>query len=326
MKQKLEALRPLVERMHTGHCWRKTKDGPRRIAEPFDAMKLNEHAAGTNAYGLCPIAPGTSTTRVACLDLDSHKGEVPWDEMDGAAAVIADVLIRQGMHPHEFRSSGGQGVHIYLVWDEPQDAYSVREILRSVLEVCGFKPGTGGVAKREVEIFPKQDSVPADGSGSMFILPFAGKSEPIGEFVGWNVSNPVLQLERPAKPERVATDAPELSHIKSALDAIPNEDLDYDQWRNIIFAVHDATEGSDDGLALAHEFSARSGKYDPDFLDNRVWPYASSERGGAVITARTLFATAGEHGWVDPTIADDFDVVDGGTHETEGADADAHTI
>jgi hypothetical protein len=37
----------------------------------------------------------------------------------------------------------------------------------------------------------------------------------------------------------------------------------------------------------------------------------TSERGGAVITERTLFATAGEHGWVDPTIADDFDVVDG---------------
>jgi hypothetical protein len=72
--------------MHTGHCWRKTKDGPRRIAEPFDAMKLNEHAVRHQRIRPVPdcTTPGTSTTRVACLDLDSHKGEVPWDEMDGA--------------------------------------------------------------------------------------------------------------------------------------------------------------------------------------------------------------------------------------------------
>jgi hypothetical protein len=314
VKEKLAALRPLVERMHVGHCWRKTQDGPRRIAEPFDALKLSEHCAGTNAYGLCPIKPGESTTRVACLDFDSHKGETPWPEMVRIADLVSMTLEIDGYLPHLFRSSGGSGVHLYLVWDEPQDAYSVREMLRTALESCDLKPGTKGVAAGEVEIFPKQNEVPHDGFGSMFILPFAGNSTAIGSFEKFNASDRVPVLNRPAPAAPVSTQIPaELSRVKSALDAIPNcdtQELSYDEWRNVVFAIHHATEGSDEGLALAEQFSSRSPKHDSDFLYSRVWPYIRSDRGGEVVTERTLFAAAAEHGWCDPAIADAFDVVE----------------
>lgn len=127
----------------------------------------------------------------------------------------------------------------------------------------------------------------------------------------WPMSEPVPFVPAPAKVERVRTDSPELDRLRSALDAIPNDTdpLDYDNWRNVLFALHHATKGSEDGLALAHEFSARSPKYDPDFLDNRFWPYAGVTSGD-VITERTLFSLAGAYGWQDPTIADDFDVVE----------------
>jgi hypothetical protein len=36
-------LRPLVERMHTGYCWKKTQDGPRRIDVEFAEILLSEH-------------------------------------------------------------------------------------------------------------------------------------------------------------------------------------------------------------------------------------------------------------------------------------------
>lgn len=128
----------------------------------------------------------------------------------------------------------------------------------------------------------------------------------------WISSPPVPHRERPPKPERVVVSSPELGLVRSALDALPNDSdpLDYDGWRNVIFAIHHATGGSDEGLALAHEFSSRSAKYDPEFLDNRVWPYINTERGGEVITERTLYALAAQHGWQDPTTADDFDVVE----------------
>lgn len=126
----------------------------------------------------------------------------------------------------------------------------------------------------------------------------------------WQFSAPVTKRERPPKPERVAIPA-ELETLRNALDAVPNDTdpLDYDQWRNVVFAIHHATEGSDEGLALAHEFSARSGKYDPEFLDNRVWPYIGINSADP-ITERSLFALASQHGWQDPTIADDFDAVE----------------
>lgn len=309
-RRKVAAMTPLVERMNRSHCWLKTTDGPRRLAEPFTEFMLAEHCAGRKAYGLCPIVPGESSCRVACLDLDSHKGETPFEEMQDIAQSIAFLLEQEGHAPHLYRSSGGHGIHIYLMWAEVQDAYSVREMLRGVLAALGYTNGAGGVAAKQIEIFPKQDEVPNDGFGSMFVLPGSGKSEPLGQSE-WLTSAPVPVVPRPAKPERVVTHTPELDRLKSALDAIPNdaEPLEYDAWRNVVFALHYATEGSDEGLALAHEFSQRSPKYDPEFLDSRVWPYVGVNS-ATPVTERSLFALAGQHGWQDPTVADDFEVVE----------------
>jgi archaellum biogenesis ATPase FlaH len=126
----------------------------------------------------------------------------------------------------------------------------------------------------------------------------------------WPISEPVAVVPTPPKVERTAASTPELDLLRSALMAIPNDTdpLDYDNWRNVLFGLHHATDGSGDGLALAHEFSARSDKYDPDFLDNRFWNYAG-QTSGEVITERTLFALAAKHGWQDPTIADDFEAL-----------------
>jgi hypothetical protein len=180
-RRKVAALMPLVERMHRGHCWVKTPNGPRHIRDEFTEFMLAEHCAGRKAYGLCPIAPGESTCRVACLDFDSHGGETPWTTMIEKARDVAFALGQDGYTPHLFRSSGGRGIHLYLLWNEPQDAYSVRTMLCTVLESMGLKSGTGGVAKGQVEVFPKQDSVALGSYGSMFILPGSGESEFLGE-------------------------------------------------------------------------------------------------------------------------------------------------
>jgi hypothetical protein len=302
--------------MWRGHCWKKTADGPRKIDVRFTEVQLSEHVQGINTYGLCPIAPGESTCRVACLDLDSHRGETPWPEMLRIARVIQAALDADGYKPHLFRSSGGNGIHIYLMWPEPQQASDVRAMLKNVLAVCGYKDGAGGVSKREIEIFGKQNEVAVGSFGSMFTLPFGGatKSEPLGTSTGWCDSPNVPLRERAPLPEREAVNfvAPNLARLKSALDAIPNasdQELSYEEWFKVLCGIHHATRDSGEGLDLAHAFSGRASKHNPDTLNNRIWPYIRSDREGPLITEQTIYYIATRYGWQDLTLADDFDVI-----------------
>jgi KaiC/GvpD/RAD55 family RecA-like ATPase len=302
------------------HCWRGTHwerapgEHPRHVKAPLRITHLERHVAGGPYIGLAPIVPGESTTRIAVLDLDSHKGEVSWEEMVEHARNICSALEGNGLKPMAFRSSGGQGIHLIMLWDESQDAHSVRELLARALSACRLKNGTKGVKHDEVEIFPKQNSVEIGSFGSMFVLPFAGKSELLEGDLAWRCA-PVPLVAKATTVQKSSTIDPallptSLADIRSALAAIPNEDdasLGYDSWRNLLFALHDATGGSTEGLALAHEFSSRSPKYDPTFLDERVWPYIKSERGNG-ITAATLFHHARQHGWQE-NVLDDFDVL-----------------
>lgn len=319
------------------HCWRgahweKRPDGPRMVREPLKKSHLERHVNNGPSVGLAPITPGESTTRVAVLDFDSHKGEVKWADMAGVAMSVQHKLMEAGLQPIPFRSSGGKGIHLICLWEAPQDAYSVRECLAGALSAAGLKNGTKGVKHAEVEIFPKQDSVELDGFGNMFILPLTGESLPLdpvtlnlkgyeyAEDIGeWLKSKPVPVLTKPVDSAQkvrqidAASLSTSLAEIRSALAAIPNEaagSLDYDAWRNVMFALHNATGGSAEGLSLAHEFSARSPKYDADFLDERVWPYIRDERGGALITVQTLYNRARQFGWQDDVLSD-FEVLEG---------------
>jgi len=322
----VDALAPIVSRVVTSHCWVKRDGKFSHSRSALTAAKLARHVDGGTAYGAAQIAPGESVTRIAALDLDSHKGDTPWSDMQAAALTIMQACEGYGLKPIPFRSSGGAGLHLYFLFDEPQDAYSVRFGLRFVIEQCGLRDGVGGIARNEVEVFPKQNSVPADGFGNMFVLPLAGKSHPLDAFelddmpkewaaeMDWPISNPVAIVEREQPSAPVLGELPvELEQLKSALDMIPNSsehELDYDEWRNVMFALHHATGGSPDGLALAHAFSVRSNKYDAAFLDNRVWPHIKGSHDGerGAITGRTILKLAREHGWQEP-IDEEFDVV-----------------
>lgn len=320
-EQGLASLAPLVARVRTDvTAVRKAKGGQAWTREALTDERLARHLNGGPARGVSPIKAGESVTMVAVLDLDSHQGETPWQDMADVALRVMSELELRGLAPLPFRSTGGRGIHVYLVWDEPQDARSVRIALADALEACGLRNGTKGVAAGQVEIFPKQDSVPADGFGNQFILPLAGQSVPLEPLLGlepltrehivqWQPSAPV-PIAPPPEPRAVVTEiSASLEVLRSALAAIPNEgeqDLGYDDWRNVVFAIHDATDGSDEGLQLAHEFSARSPKYDATFLDGRVWPYVREREGG--ITVRSIMAMAREHGWREP-VEDDFDVI-----------------
>lgn len=297
---------------------------------PLTDARLQRHIDGGVACGVTQIEPGASTTRIAAFDMDSHKGETPWSDMQDVALGIMAHLERGRLCPIPFRSTGGSGMHIYLLWDEPQDAHSVRVALRAVLAACGLAEGKRGVAAREVEIFPKQSRVAMDACGSMLVLPLAGKSVPLDAFelddmpreyvaeMPWPVSAAVPHAEPELRPAAASVDIPiEFADLQSALDTIPNagrDELDYDDWWKVVAGIHHATQGSDAGLALAHAFSARSSKYGPQFLDERVWPYIgkSDPEQRTPITFGTIRHMAAARGWQDPSrqpSEDDFEVV-----------------
>lgn len=319
-------LAPILSRVRTSTCCVKRPQGIRRVRQALSGDMLAHHVNGGPAYGVYPMEPGSSSTRVAVLDLDSHKGETAWPDMQAAALTVMAALEVRDLRPIPFRSSGGAGIHIYLLWSEPQAARNVRAVVRAALSDAGYSDGVAGVAAKQIEVFPKQDSVPADGFGNMFVLPLAGASVPLDTFelddmpkdyaasMDWPVSRSVPVTKREPVTLPALSDVPvELEQLCTALDAIPNADgdeLDYDAWRDVIFGIHHATRGSDDGLALAHTFSAKSTKYDPTFLDARVWPHIgkTSDATRAPVTARTILKLAREYGWQEP-IADEFDVV-----------------
>ncbi len=320
--QLIAALQPIISRVRTDVTAIKVPEGGSRwVNEPLTTARLTKHIEGGLPRGCCPIKAGESVTSLAVLDLDSHKGAVTWAGMSEAARQITDACAMEGVHLIPFRSSGGKGMHLFALWDTPQDAYSVRQFFVGMLAIAGFASGTKGVQFNEIEVFPKQNNVPVCGFGNQFILPLAGASEPLDflfEPLGrhavcdlqWPISDPVPIATKPEPPVFTGALTADFAQLQRHLAAIPNTDdkeLDYDQWRNVIFAIHHETGGSPDGLALAHAFSAKASKYDPDLLDNRIWPYITSDRDSA-ITGKTIGFMAREHGYVED-VSDDFDVV-----------------
>ncbi|MEN9316061.1 MAG: Burkholderia virus BcepC6B [Pseudomonadota bacterium] len=316
------AIRPVTSRVRTTDSAVKGSKGSYWTDEPLTPAILAEHVAGGRARGACPMQHGSSTTLIALLDFDSHRGETPWEVMVAVVQQVLDALEVSGLRGIVWRSSGGNGIHVIVVWDRPQDAYSVREALREALGRCALEPGAKGVQAGQVEVFPKQDEVGPDEKGNQFILPLAGKSVPVDMMLGvaagreaaltldWPVSDDVPVLTRPVRSAASGAEPPDpISKVTSALAAIPNDgllgDLDYEAWHRIVCAVHEATGGSEEGLQAAQAWSAQNSRHDAKFLRERVWPYirAAGDRTKAV-RRNTLYGAARDNGWSNAPVAD----------------------
>ena len=149
------------------------------------------------------ISSNSDKTRLATLDFDDKSGAMPWEQMRACALRVAETARQFKLNPWAVRSGGGNGVHLHFLWDEKQSAADCRRLLETVLSAEGFSNGTGGVAKNEVEIFPKQDRVDAERVGNLIALPFARKSGPLDHDLKSHQSSPELAyLGASAQPPR----------------------------------------------------------------------------------------------------------------------------
>lgn len=321
VRARLRAIWPLVARARRDVSGVKTADGPRWTNRQLDLDALLAHVSGGQARGVCYIKEEESVTSVAVVDLDSHRGETPFADMVECARRICEAMVSRGMKPRVWVSSGGHGIHIYVLWQVPQDAYTVRETIRELLGTLHLTDGGGGVAKGQVEVFPRQDHIGVGQKGNMTILPFAGKSGPLDLALGiplpaddavgmeWPVSEPLAFRVKPDRSNVEVAESVEFSVVRNALMSIPNDGVDpkcpqnYDEWRNFGFAVHDATNGSDEGLELFNEWSAKNPKYDKKFTEDGFWKYIRRRAGG--IGIGTLLMKARECGYTSAT-ADGF--------------------
>lgn len=321
----LPALQPLANRCRQDVTWRKV--GPQTRLDkksPLNISVLKRHLRGVEARGVCPILEGQNTTRIAVLDLDSHKGETDWASMTFACASVCKHFENLGYHPVPFRSQGGKGMHIYFIWNTPQDAFSTRAFFKTELGILGFKDGSKGISKGEIEVFPKQDSVPMGGFGNQFILPLAGLSvplEPMFDYepqkreyaltIEWTVNKDVPvkarpQAERPKKTVDTSSLSPE---IKRMLDAIPNEEANYDLWIKIGMILHTETGASEDGLGLWEEWSQRCPDYSGFEQLQYKWNSFRDDK-SSIVAIGSLKKVAAENGWQEDYSLDFTDVPD----------------
>lgn len=123
MNDYIAALAPIISRVRTDKTGKKQNGRLIWTKAPLTDDLLKLHLIDVGARGVCPIKEGENTTQLALLDFDSHKGESSWADMIAVAQKVKHELIKIGMNPILWRSSGGNGIHLFVIWNEPQDAY-----------------------------------------------------------------------------------------------------------------------------------------------------------------------------------------------------------
>lgn len=249
-------------------------------------------------------------TQVGVFDLDAHDGATSPETMRSTGLSISEEAAKFGLKAHVFRSGGGNGIHLWFFWDKPQNARYVRHVMRNILAAVGMRDGTGGVAKGEVEVFPKQDRVDPGKFGSLIALPGARASVPLDchtlEPVEWEVLDiPSIFMRRSDPVPEIAPEEQKASafvalpgderEVESALKHVPASD--YHTWFRVMSALKHTF--GDDGLPLFDAWSASCPeKYPgPDEIARR-W---RGHRPNGQIGVGTIFYLAVQHGWNGPS-------------------------
>ncbi|WP_417490346.1 DUF5906 domain-containing protein [Maricaulis sp.] len=289
--------------------------GYRAQNAPVTDLALQAHLSGTQPIAVYPLRE--DQVQVAAFDIDDKGGTSGWEAVQAVANALCTELRGLDLKPFSVRSGGGYGVHIFLLWPEPQLARDVRAILARVLKACGHQEGTGGVGAKTVEIYPKQDSVPAGKLGNAIALPFSRLSRPLlrdltpVEIEAWQVPELVDLFSPDLPPQPASEDGPkpksgprpaehevpmddDLERTREALKCVSSEN--YGQWITVGLALKRSFGKA--GRDVWLEWSARSeDKFPGEATIFKEW--AGLKPDGRVGLG-TIFHLAREGGWNGP--------------------------
>lgn len=321
------SLHPIVSRLRLDvTAVRNAKGQVYRSDEPLTQERLHRHLNGGSSRGLYIIKEGKSTVECAVMDLDDHSGKLGWSKMVDIAEALVEACSERGLKAIPFRSSGGSGIHLWFLWEKPQDAYSVRVAMREALATINFTDGTAGVSNNQIEVYPRQNEVKEGRYGNQVWLPLARNSVPLdtsGMFAGllqpmprsatlslkWHTSAPVKRREPPKiKVGQASNENTDMQRYRSMLSFIgfdTGDDYSYDVWMEVGFGLHHASGASDEGFYIWNEWSAKGASYIGEEECRYKWDTMHEDNiGDDMVTGRTVEWRARKWGWQDDLSGD----------------------
>jgi hypothetical protein len=275
-----------------------------RVVGPITRGGIREHLSGSeNSLGVYLMSSGSDHTHLAVLDFDDHAGEAETSVLK-TAEEAARLLLGFGFPSLPVRSGGGEGIHLWFRWEEPQLASNVRTLLTEALDNLGLKAGTRGVRHKEVEVFPKQDHVEPGEFGSLVALPFGRASRPLDPEsfravespAPWYGSTHIQGFVVRERGSRWEGAPPDPAVVREALNHLKADD--YHLWIRVGYALR-STFPDGQGLALWEEWSQTSEKYE-DGECSRLWERSIRP---TRITVGSVFRWAKAAGWPGPRLS-----------------------
>ena len=286
---------------------RKT-NGYARVQGKVTNLLLERHLTG-EPIGLYTVFG--DKVRLSTFDIDDHDGSTGWSAVADAARQIMAAASKLGLFAHPWRSGGGAGIHLHFFFLSDQPAADVRYAMRSLLAEIGITDGAGGIAAKEVEVFPKQDRVAPGGVGNLIAVPAARESlplridtlepYPLADF-DWlelanRYSNSVPRApEEAVKRKRLEPLGNEADECRAALRNAPSDE--HGSWIRIGLALKYVL--GDAGFEVWNEWSARSAKYPGEARLTELW---DGFKPNGDVGLGTIFHFGQQNGWNGPTDA-----------------------
>lgn len=147
-------------------CWGKLKGGCRR--EKLTEMHYLKHLKGEESLGIYPLLDD-GTCKFAVIDFDFKDKEDKENLTRQNAERIIYELGLIGIAPCWLEISRSGLAHVWIFFDKPVKAKSIRKVIGELLEKIGIQVRNG-----QCEIFPKQDSLVPGQVGNYINLPYFG--------------------------------------------------------------------------------------------------------------------------------------------------------
>lgn len=228
---------------------------------------------------------------------------------DDALTALNDLIGNLDRFPMVISGSGGESRHIYFTCNIPLQTRKLAHSAEKIKDSFGkqhwkWEIDLGGTGKQFAlppSIHPDthRPYMWATGSAPNWLrLPLIPSVLALDWAASESPSAPSDDLEAFSRQVRAATPTFSLQEINETLDLLAADDAsrnewieDREGWLKLGFALHHQFDGDEDGFEIWCEYSAQSGKFDPDD-SRRVWDSMGRDRRAPPVTFRTLYARA----------------------------------